>query len=66
MPGIELTERPPRDTAYESALKLDLPEDLVLPFEWAQESDWLWRMFRVPAAMLNRVADVHDWLLAHF
>lgn len=25
------------------------------PVEWAQESDWLWRMFRVPAAVLNRL-----------
>jgi hypothetical protein len=52
-PGIELTDRPPRRTAYEHALKLDLPEDLVLPYEWAQESDWYWRVFRVPAALLN-------------
>jgi hypothetical protein len=23
-------------------------------FEWAQENDWLWRVFRVPASVLNR------------
>jgi hypothetical protein len=36
-PGIKLTERPPRLTAYETALKVELPEDLVLPYEWPQE-----------------------------
>jgi hypothetical protein len=49
-----LTARPPRLTG-ERALKLELPEDLLLPYEWAQESDWLWRTFRVPAAVLNAV-----------
>ena len=53
-PGIELTCQPPRLTSYERALKLELPEDLVLPYEWPQEHDWLWRVFRVPAALLNR------------
>jgi hypothetical protein len=53
-PGIELTERPPRRTLYENGLKLELPEDLVLPYEWAQESDWYWRVFRVPATLLNQ------------
>jgi hypothetical protein len=38
--GIELTCRPPRLTAYERALKVELPEDVVLPYEWAQDSDW--------------------------
>jgi hypothetical protein len=52
-PSVELTCRPPRTTAYESALKVDLPEEVVLPFEWAQESDWYWRVFRMPAAVLN-------------
>ncbi len=55
--GIELTERPAdKDLyyGYERALKVELPEDLLLPFEWAQESDWLWRVFRVPASLLNR------------
>ena len=53
--GIALTNRPPRKTAYESAMKLELPEDMVLPYEWPQESDWYWRVFRVPAALLNRI-----------
>jgi hypothetical protein len=52
--GIELTARPPRLTSYERALKVDLPEDLLLPYEWAQESDWYWRVFRMPAALLNQ------------
>ena len=52
--GVELTARPPRVTSYERALKLELPEDIVLPYEWAQESDWYWRVFRVPATLLNR------------
>jgi hypothetical protein len=56
-PGIELTDRPPRRTSYESGLKLELPEELVLPYEWPQESDWYWRVFRVPAAVLNRTLD---------
>jgi hypothetical protein len=52
--GIELTARPPRTTSYEHPLKLELPENFVLPYEWAQESDWYWRVFRVPATVLNR------------
>jgi hypothetical protein len=56
-PGIELTEPPPRHTFYEPGLKLELPEDVVLPYEWPQESDWYWRVFRVPAALLNRTLD---------
>jgi hypothetical protein len=54
-PGIELTERPPRLTAYERAFKIALPEDVVLPYEWPQESDDYWRVFRVPATLLNIV-----------
>ena len=38
-PGIELTERPPRLTAYERALKVELPERALLPYEWPQESE---------------------------
>jgi hypothetical protein len=53
-PAVNLTEQPPRRTAYESALKVEPLED-VLPYEWAEESDWHWRVFRVPAAPLNRV-----------
>jgi hypothetical protein len=53
-PGVKLTERPPQRTYYEHGLKLELPEDVVLPYEWIQESDWLWRAFRVPADVLNR------------
>jgi hypothetical protein len=53
-PGIELTERPPRRSGYSTGLKVDLPEDLVLPYEWPQESDWYFRVFRVPASLLNR------------
>ena len=52
-PGIDLTERPLRVSSYQTALKVELDEDLVLPFEWVQENDWFWREFRVPAAMLN-------------
>jgi hypothetical protein len=52
-PGIELTERPPRVTAYERALKIEVPEDVVLPYEWPQESDHYWRTFRVPATLLT-------------
>jgi hypothetical protein len=52
--GVELTDRPPRLTAYERALKVELPEDMVLAYEWPQESDHYWRMFRVPAETLNR------------
>lgn len=51
--GVELTDRPPQRDSYQGALKLELAEDLVLPFEWPQESDWYWRVFRVPAALLN-------------
>lgn len=50
--GIKLTERPP-DT-FERALKIVLEEDLALPYEWPQESDWSWRVFRVPAGLLNQ------------
>jgi hypothetical protein len=54
--GVELTCQPPRRTLYgmERALKIELPEDLLLPYEWAHETDWLYRVFRVPASMLNR------------
>jgi len=34
-------------------MKVELPADPVLPFEWPQESDWYWRLFRVPARALN-------------
>jgi hypothetical protein len=54
-PGVELTCRPPRLTSWERALKLELPEDLLLPYEWAQASDWYWRTFLAPAALLNSV-----------
>jgi hypothetical protein len=53
--GVELTCRPPTSSSYARALKLELAEDLLLPFEWVQDSDWYWRVFRVPAAVLNRV-----------
>jgi hypothetical protein len=53
--GIELMARRPRLTSWERVMKLELPEDLLLPYEWAQESDWYWRTFRVPAALLNSV-----------
>jgi hypothetical protein len=53
--GVELTCCPPSSTLYgSSALKLELAEDLLLPFEWAQDSDWYWRVFREPASVLNR------------
>ena len=54
-PGIELTEWPPRLSVYERALKVQVPERAVVPFEWPQESDEYWRIFRVPAQTLNRV-----------
>jgi hypothetical protein len=44
-PGVELTTRPPRVRSYQRALKLELAEDTVLPYEWPQESDWYWRCF---------------------
>jgi hypothetical protein len=53
--GVELTCRPPRLTAYETAFKLEIEEEVVLAYEWAQESDWHCRVFRVPAALLNRL-----------
>jgi hypothetical protein len=52
--GVELTARPPRLASYEQGLKVELPEDLLLPYEWAQASDWYYRLFRIPAALLNR------------
>jgi hypothetical protein len=30
------------------------PEDVILPYEWPQESDWYYRVFPVPAALLNQ------------
>ena len=56
--GVELTCRPPNPSSYRSPRKLELAEDLLLPFEWAQESDWLWRVFRVPAVVLNRTLGI--------
>ena len=41
-----------------SALRLDLAEELLLPFEWAQEGDWYWRVFRVPAAVLHTLTAI--------
>ena len=52
--GVELTCQPQRVSSYEQALKIELPEEFVLPYEWARESDWLYRVFRVPAGLLNR------------
>jgi hypothetical protein len=46
--GIEWTNRPPRITAYERALTIELPKDLVLSHEWPEESDHYCRLFRVP------------------
>jgi hypothetical protein len=34
---------------------VELPERAVLPYEWPQDSDHYWRIFRVPARTLNRV-----------
>jgi len=34
-------------------LKVELPEDCVLPYEWMQDNDWHWREFRIPAALVN-------------
>jgi hypothetical protein len=60
--GVELTCQPPRRTLYgvERALKIELPEDFLLPFEWAQETDWLYRVFRVPASLLNQTLKYGD------
>jgi hypothetical protein len=58
-PGIDLTCSPPRESWYgASALKLELPEDVLLPFEWAHESSWYYRTFRVPASVLNRELNI--------
>ena len=48
-----MTCRPPRVTRYERALRVELPEDFLLPYEWARDSDWYYRECRVPAAKLN-------------
>jgi hypothetical protein len=42
--GVELTCQPPRRTLYvvERAPRIDLPEDFLLPYEWPQETDWLY------------------------
>ena len=53
--GIKLTNRPPSPRAYESALKVELLEDLILPDEWPRESEWYYRVFRVPAMLLNQL-----------
>jgi hypothetical protein len=39
--GVELTSRPPQRTMHgtERALKIDLPEHFLLPYESAQEID---------------------------
>jgi hypothetical protein len=53
--GVDVTCSPPRETWFgRKALKLELPEDILLPFEWAYESSWYYRTFRVPATVLNR------------
>jgi hypothetical protein len=53
--GVDLTCSPPREAWYgPKALKLELLEDTLIPFEWAHESSWYYRTFRVPAAVLNR------------
>lgn len=54
--GVELTCRPTNGSSWSetAGLKLELPEEFLLPYEWAQNSDWLWRTFRVPADALNR------------
>jgi hypothetical protein len=36
-------------------LKVELAKDMVFPYESPQESDQYWRIFRVPAALLNRL-----------
>jgi hypothetical protein len=52
--GIKLTDQPPQASHYERPLRIELLEDLVLPYEWIQESNWYWRVFRPPAALLNQ------------
>ena len=49
--GIKLTNRPP--STSERALKVVIPWGHAVPYEWPQESNWYWRVFRVPAAVLN-------------
>jgi hypothetical protein len=63
--GVELTCQPGSTSLYGGgALKLELSEEFLWPYEWAQPTDWLWREFRVPAALLNRelgiVLENHD------
>jgi hypothetical protein len=54
--GVELTCKPPGTSLYgvEHGLKIELPEDFLLSYEWAQETDLFNRVFRVPASVLNR------------
>ena len=60
--GVELTCPPPRRTLYgvERALTIELPEDFLLPYGWTQETDCLYRVFRVPASLLNRRLKYED------
>jgi hypothetical protein len=58
--GLELTCQPHSVSSYRSARKLGAAEEVLLPYEWGQESSWLWRTFRVPAAVLNRVLSVNQ------
>ena len=57
--GVKLTDRPPETSLYERALKMRLPEDTVLPYEWPHDSNWYWRVFRIPAVILNQAIG-HD------
>lgn len=54
--GVELTTNPGARGYYAGrTLPIELPEALLLPYEWLQQTSWTWRTFRVPAKLLNRV-----------
>jgi hypothetical protein len=52
--GIKLTDRPPQASHYERPLRIELPEDLVLPYEWIQESTWYWRTLSLKGRLVAR------------
>jgi hypothetical protein len=52
-PGIKLVDRKPPSSAYSESIELELPEDVVLPYE-VTEPGYEPRTFCVPARVLNR------------
>jgi hypothetical protein len=53
-PGISISSQP-SGSHWSPALELQLREDDVLPYEWAQDAAHEERTFRIPAAVLNRL-----------